>query len=254
LAFYILEIKEGLKGEEVVVSRTNKGLLEGLFKREVPEVAQGTVEIKAIERDPGNRSKVAVFSNQPGIDPVGSCVGQKGVRVQAIISELSGIEKIDIIQWQENPKNYIIQALSPAKQLKVDLDEKEKLAKVRVAPEELSLAIGKDGQNVRLASRLTGFRIEIEGDEKLSTTPKEEADESTKEIKLAKEVKELVEEEEKTEEKPKIDEQEHTLSQTLETAVKKQDVLDTNDPVETSNKSIHTLQNSEKKEENQTKG
>jgi N utilization substance protein A len=173
LIVYIVEIKDGLKGEEVVVSRANKGLLEGLFKREVPEVAQGAVEIKAIEREPGNRSKVAVFSNQSGIDPVGSCVGQKGVRVQAIIQEFSGLEKIDIIQWQENAKNYIAQALSPAKELKVDLDEKEKTARVSVAPEELSLAIGKEGQNVRLASKLTGYRIEIEGDETLSKAPVE---------------------------------------------------------------------------------
>jgi len=112
----------------------------------VPEVAQGAVEIKAIEREPGNRSKIAVSSNQSGIDPVGSCVGQKGVRVQAVIQEFGGIEKIDIIQWQEDPKNYITQALSPAKELQVEVDEKEKVARVFVAPEELSLAIGRDGQ------------------------------------------------------------------------------------------------------------
>ncbi len=173
LVVYVLEIKEGLKGEEVVVSRANNGLLEGLFKREVPEVAQGAVEIKEIVREPGNRSKVAVSSNQNGIDPVGSCVGQKGVRVQAIIQEFSGIEKIDIIQWQENPKNYVTQALSPAKQLEVEIDEKEKVARVFVAPEELSLAIGRDGQNVRLASKLTGYRIEIEGKDELSQIPAE---------------------------------------------------------------------------------
>jgi len=167
LVIYILEIKEGLKGEEVVVSRANNGLLEGLFKREVPEVAQGAVEIKEIAREPGNRSKIAVFSTQAGIDPVGSCVGQKGVRVQAIIQEFGGLEKIDIIQWQETPKNYITQALSPAKELKVEVDEEEKVAHVFVAPEELSLAIGKEGQNVRLASKLTGYRIEIEGKEEL---------------------------------------------------------------------------------------
>jgi N utilization substance protein A len=173
LVVYVLEIKEGLKGEEVVVSRVNNGLLEGLFKREVPEVAQGAVEIKAIEREPGNRSKIAVASNQSGIDPVGSCVGQKGVRVQAIIQEFSGIEKIDIIQWQEDPKNYVTQALSPAKELQVEIDEKEKTARVFVAPEELSLAIGRDGQNVRLASKLTGYRIEIEGKDELSKFPPE---------------------------------------------------------------------------------
>nr|MBI5455663.1 transcription termination factor NusA [Candidatus Levybacteria bacterium] len=176
LTVYISEIKEGIKGEEVVVSRASNGLLEGLFKREVPEVAQGAVEIKAIVREPGNRSKVAVASTQPGIDPVGSCVGQRGVRVQAIIQEFLGIEKIDIIQWQETPKNYIAQALSPAKELKVEVDEKEKVAKVSVAPEELSLAIGREGQNVRLASKLTGYRIEIEGDEKLAKIPAEEAE------------------------------------------------------------------------------
>ena len=175
LIVYVVEIKEGLKGEEVVVSRANNGLIEGLFKREVPEVAQGAVEIKAIEREPGNRSKVAVYSNQSGIDPVGSCVGQKGVRVQAIIQEFGGLEKIDIIQWQDNPKAYIGQALSPAKELRVEVDEEDKTARVFVAPEELSLAIGKEGQNVRLASKLTGYRIEIEGDEKLSKMPPEEA-------------------------------------------------------------------------------
>jgi N utilization substance protein A len=171
LVIYVLEIKDGLKGEEVVVSRANNGLLEGLFKREVPEVAQGAVEIKEIVREPGNRSKVAVSSNQNGIDPVGSCVGQKGVRVQAIIQEFSGIEKIDIIQWQENPKAYVTQALSPAKQIQVEISEKDKTARVFVAPEELSLAIGKDGQNVRLASKLTGYRIEIEGKDELSQIP-----------------------------------------------------------------------------------
>jgi N utilization substance protein A len=173
LTVFVLEIKEGLKGEEVVVSRANNGLLEGLFKREVPEVAQGAVEIKAIEREPGNRCKVAVASNQSGIDPVGSCVGQKGVRVQAIIQEFNGIEKIDIIQWQEDPKNYVTQALSPAKELQVEIDEKDKTARVFVAPEELSLAIGRDGQNVRLASKLTGYRIEIEGRDELSKLPAE---------------------------------------------------------------------------------
>ncbi len=163
MAVYLKEIHEGPKGEEVLVSRADNGLLEGLLKREVPEVAQGSVEIKAIEREPGNRAKIAVYSGQPGIDPVGSCVGQKGVRVQAIIAEFNGLEKIDIIQWQENPKDYVMQALSPAKNINVEIDEDEKTARVKVPQDELSLAIGKDGQNVRLASKLTGYRIEIEG-------------------------------------------------------------------------------------------
>src|SRR3990167_5067468 len=128
LAVYLKEIHEGPRGEEVVVSRADNGLLEGLLRREVPEVAQGSVEIKQIEREAGNRAKIAVASTQSGIDPVGSCVGQKGVRVQAIINEFNGIEKIDIIQWQEDPKEFITQALSPAKNLVVDIDEKEKTA------------------------------------------------------------------------------------------------------------------------------
>ena len=166
LAVYIAEIREGLKGEEIIVSRASKGLIEGLFKREVPEVAKGSVVIKDIAREPGARSKVAVYSNQAGIDPVGSCVGQKGVRVQAVIQEFGGIEKIDIIQWQEAPKDYIAQALSPAKNITVKIGKEEKTAHVFVPVDELSLAIGKEGQNVRLASKLTGYRIEIEGDKK----------------------------------------------------------------------------------------
>ncbi len=199
IVVYLSQIAEGIKGEEIIVSRANIGLLQGLFKREVPEVAQGSVEIKAIEREPGNRSKVAVFSNQAGIDPVGSCVGQKGVRVQAIIQEFNGLEKIDIIQWQENPQKYVAASLSPAKNLTVEINEKEKLAKVKVAPEELSLAIGKDGQNVRLASKLTGYRIEIEEDKSLAQVPlvvpvkKEEVPApAVKEVKAEEPVKEEI--------------------------------------------------------------
>lgn len=164
LAVYLQEIRAGLRGDEVIVSRASNGLLEGLFKREVPEVAQGSVEIKMIVREPGNRAKVAVYSNQPGIDPVGSCVGQKGVRVQAIIQEFNGLEKIDIIQWQDEPILYVAQSLSPAKNIEVKINE-EKVAYVTVPQDQLSLAIGKDGQNARLASRLTGYRIEISGQE-----------------------------------------------------------------------------------------
>ncbi|MCL5018922.1 MAG: transcription termination factor NusA [Patescibacteria group bacterium] len=165
MAVYVVEIRKGLKGEDVIVSRANNGLVEGLFKREVPEISQGNVQIKAIVREPGNRTKVAVYSNQPGIDPVGSCVGQKGVRVQSIISELGGFEKIDIIEWKTDIKNYIAQALSPAKNVDITIDDKNKTAKVIVPKDSLSLAIGKEGQNVRLASKLTGYRIEIEEEE-----------------------------------------------------------------------------------------
>jgi transcription termination/antitermination protein NusA len=176
LSFYLSEIRQGTKGEEIVVSRAHNGLLEGLFRREVPEVSQGSVEIKAVVREPGNRAKVAVYSTQPGIDPVGSCVGQKGVRVQAIIQELGGLEKIDIIQWSDDPTTYIAQALSPAKNVRVEIDEAEKVAHVFVPQEELSLAIGKDGQNVRLAYKLTKYRIEIEGKEGESAEAMDAAD------------------------------------------------------------------------------
>lgn len=215
---YLTEIREGVKGQEIVVSRASNGLLEGLFKREVPEVAQGSVVIKAIAREPGSRSKVAVASNQSGIDPVGSCVGQKGVRVQAIIQEFGGLEKIDIIQWQEDPKSYIGQALSPAKDLRVELDEKNKIARVFVNKPDLSLAIGREGQNVRLASKLTGYRIEIEEkpenieatavEEKKEAAKAEKAKKTTKEEKPAKvkKTKKAKDEEPKeTEETPEIE-------------------------------------------------
>ena len=162
LKFYVVGIKEGNRGEEIIVSRAANGLLEGLFKQEVPEIASGAVEVKAIARESGSRSKIAVFSNQMGVDPVGSCVGQKGVRVQAVINEL-GDEKIDVISYQEDPVEFIKAALSPAKDLTVKIAEKEKTADATVADDQLSLAIGRDGQNVRLAAKLTGYKIDIKG-------------------------------------------------------------------------------------------
>lgn len=197
LTVYILEIRAGLKGDEIIVSRSNNGLLEGLFKREVPEVAKGSVVIKNIAREAGTRSKVAVYSNQSGIDPVGSCVGQRGVRVQAIIAEFGGIEKIDIIQWHENAKDYIAQALSPAKNVRVELNKKEeKIAHVFVPVEELSLAIGRDGQNVRLASKLTDYRIEIEEDKTAvkKEQPKTE-EKKVEDVKVEEKAAEKIEEE-----------------------------------------------------------
>jgi len=161
LTFYIEGIRQSLRGEEIIVSRAHKGLVAGLFQREVPEVANGSVEIKDIAREAGNRTKIAVYSNQSGIDPVGSCVGQKGVRVQAVINELGGIEKVDIIQWNSDPKLFISSSLSPAKDIEIILNEKNKTAIARVPDDQLSLAIGKDGQNVRLAARLSGWKIDI---------------------------------------------------------------------------------------------
>lgn len=166
LAFYILEIREETsRGKVIIVSRASEKLVAELFRREVPEVSSGAVEIKGVAREPGFRSKVAVFSKQRGVDPVGSCVGQKGVRVQAVIKELNG-EKIDIIQFNEDIEKFIIAALSPAENLEIKIDKKRKTSEVSVPEDQLSLAIGKDGQNVRLAARLTGYKINIKGSKK----------------------------------------------------------------------------------------
>jgi N utilization substance protein A len=180
MRFYIAGIKESGRGQDIVVSRSHKGLVEGLFKVEVPEIGSGIVEIKAIAREAGTRTKVAVSSRQAGVDPVGSCVGQKGVRVQAVIAEL-GMEKIDVIAWSEDPARFVTAALSPAKVDAVRVDLKEKTAHVEVPEDQLSLAIGKEGQNVRLAAKLTGWRIDIKGAEKVleeSEAAKKEADEA----------------------------------------------------------------------------
>jgi N utilization substance protein A len=159
---YIVEISEE-RGREIIVSRNHPGLIEGLLRREVPEVAAGSVTVKKVVREPGSRAKVAVYSEQSGIDPVGSCVGQKGVRIQAVIEALDGLEKIDMIQWNSDPARLIMNALSPAKELTVEVDEDEKIARVRAPREELPLVIGREGQNVRLASKLSGYNIEVEG-------------------------------------------------------------------------------------------
>lgn len=170
LKFYIKEIRETSRGPEVIVSRTDPGLVKGLFAMEVPEIQSGIVEIKEIAREAGGRCKVAVTSNQDGVDPVGSMVGQKGVRVQAVINEL-GEEKIDIIMYSDDPKKFIASSLSPAKDVEVSLNEEEKVATVKVPDAQLSLAIGKGGQNVRLAAKLTGWKIDIVG---MGDTPVEE--------------------------------------------------------------------------------
>lgn len=165
IAVYIVSINEGKKEKEIIVSRTHPGLLEGLLRREVPEVAAGSVVIKKTVREPGSRAKVAVASSQSGVDPVGSCVGQKGVRIQAVIEALDGLEKIDVIQYSADPAKFIANALSPAKNVKVEVNEKEKIARVSASREELPLIIGKEGQNVRLASKLTECNIEVRGHE-----------------------------------------------------------------------------------------
>ena len=161
--FNILEVKATSKGPKILVSRTHPELVKRLFESEVSEVRDGIVEIKAISREAGSRTKIAVWSNDPDVDPVGACVGMNGARVNAIVNELRG-EKIDIITWDENPAILIQNALSPAKVISVIADADEKAAKVVVPDYQLSLAIGKEGQNARLAARLTGFKIDIKSE------------------------------------------------------------------------------------------
>ncbi len=157
---YIKEVREGYKGPEIILSRRSEEILKKIFYLEIPEIANGLVEIKAVAREAGSRSKVAIWTEEENVDPVGSCVGQRGSRVQTIISELGG-EKIDIIEYNENAVKFIANSLAPAKVLSIELDEEENKASVKVSSDKLSLAIGKAGQNVRLAARLTGWKIDI---------------------------------------------------------------------------------------------
>lgn len=172
----------------IILSRTDPKLIEELFKREVPEVTNNTVEIKKIAREPGERAKIAVFSGESGVDPVGACVGQKGIRVQTITDELGGSEKIDIIQWSNDNTIFLTSALSPAKIDKVEIDEKEKKAKVFVDEEQAPLAIGKRGINVNLASKLTEFEIDIK---QISEKKLKEPEEPKEDEKKAKEEKKV---------------------------------------------------------------
>jgi transcription termination/antitermination protein NusA len=162
LIFFLKQIAEDKSGHSrIVISRADPQLISKLFDREVPEISSGTVEVKKVVREPGERAKIAVHSSQGGVDPVGACVGQKGVRVQTVTDELGGREKIDIIQWNADPKIFLTSALSPAKIMGVELDETKKKAKVTVDESQAPLAIGKGGMNVNLASRLTGYEIDI---------------------------------------------------------------------------------------------
>ena len=161
---YVLDVEKGAKGApQVIVSRSHPDFVRKLLEFEIPEIYEGVIEIKSVSRDPGHRSKVAVYSPDPNIDPVGSCVGQKGIRIQNVINELNG-EKIDVIEWNEDPSIYISSALLPAKILAVDIKENEKFAQVIVPDDQLSLAIGKSGQNARLAAKLTNWKIDIKSE------------------------------------------------------------------------------------------
>lgn len=179
LTFLLKSIEDTPRGKRIVLSRADSEFVKKLFAREVPEIASGSVVIKEIARDPGARTKIAVITDQQGVDPVGSCVGQKGVRVQAVTNELGG-ERVDIIPYSTDEKEYIKSALAPVEISSLKLSKKDKKATVKVAEDQLSIAIGRDGQNVRLASQLTGWAIDIEGDgtkknpEVEATEPKEE--------------------------------------------------------------------------------
>ena len=160
---YIVEVRKATKGPQIMVSRTHPGLLKRLFELEVPEIQEGVVEIKSVAREAGSRSKLSVYSHDENVDCIGACIGAKGSRVQAIVDELRG-EKIDIVKWNEDPGIYIASALSPAKVLDVQINEEEKKARVIVPDYQLSLAIGKEGQNARLAAKLTGWKIDIKSE------------------------------------------------------------------------------------------
>jgi N utilization substance protein A len=157
---YIKEVRQGSKGAEIILSRTSNEILKKIFYLEIPEISNGLIDIKAVAREAGARSKVAIYTDSDNVDPIGSCVGQRGSRIQTIISELGG-EKVDIIEWDEDPKKFIANSLSPAKIINIEINEEEKKATVKVAEDQLSLAIGKSGQNARLAARLTGWKIDI---------------------------------------------------------------------------------------------
>lgn len=164
---YILEVKKTTKGPQIIVSRSHPGLVKRLFELEVPEIYDGIVEIKGIAREAGSRTKIAVFSTNENVDPVGACVGPKGSRVQAVVEELNG-EKIDIIKWDDKIQQYISNALSPSQVIDVQIEENIKTARVIVPENQLSLAIGKEGQNARLAAKLTSWKIDIKSDEQMS--------------------------------------------------------------------------------------
>lgn len=192
---FIEKVEKTDKGPSIVISRTHSNMIQRLLELEVPEVFEGTVEVKDVAREAGVRTKVSVSSTEEGVDPVGSCVGQKGIRIQAVTDELSG-ERIDIVEWSEDQVKYMLNALAPAKIISIELDEEKKLAKVYVTEDQRSLAIGKNGQNVRLGSILTGWEIDIENfevDEEDTTTEGEvseipKGDEAVAEVKETEKV------------------------------------------------------------------
>ena len=197
LKFYVVQVARTIRGPEIIVSRTHPDLLRKLFEVEVPEIYNGVIDIKAIAREPGARSKVAVVSNQEGIDAVGACVGLRGIRIQNVVNELLG-EKIDVVEWDEDPVKFISNSLSPAVVDSVDIDKEEETALVIVPDKQLSLAIGKDGQNARLSSRLTNWKVDIQGvsvvevDENKKTNEDEDSSVKISEIHESEKIEEEV--------------------------------------------------------------
>ena len=174
LKFYVVEVKKTSKGPNIMISRTHPGLIKRLFEMEVPEIFDGTVEIKSVSREAGSRTKIAVYSKDENVDATGACVGPSGMRVQNIVSELKG-EKIDIVKWSKDPSEFIANALSPSKVVSVTINEEEKSAKVIVPDYQLSLAIGKEGQNARLSAKLTGWKIDIKSESQAEALKEKEA-------------------------------------------------------------------------------
>jgi N utilization substance protein A len=246
MSFLLKEIKETPRGKKLILSRSDARFVQKLFEREVPEMSSGSVEVKAIAREAGVRTKMAVFSNQSGVDPVGSCVGQKGVRVQAVTNELGG-ERVDIIPWNEKLEEFIKGALAPAEGLLVSLNEDEETAEIKAPEDQLSLAIGKDGQNARLAAKLTGWRIEVksmEGEE-VDSLGKQTAEEETEE-------EEDTENEKKKGMKGKVDEEsaEEEGTESVESSEQEEADVKKDEEVEESEKQSEGTKEPEKTEEN----
>lgn len=173
MKFFVTSVEMTVRGPEITLSRNSPGMVQEIFKQEIPEIRDGVIEIKGLAREAGFRSKVAVFTSDSSIDPIGSCIGQRGSRINTIIEELGG-EKIDVIQYSDNSEQYISKALSPAKILQVTLNEEDKSAEVLVISDQFSLAIGRNGQNVRLASQLTGWKINVKEEGKKEESPESE--------------------------------------------------------------------------------
>jgi N utilization substance protein A len=204
MKFFVLAVNMTVRGPEIVLSRNSAGIIEEIFKQEIPEIGEGLIEIKGIARDAGWRSKIAVYTDDNSIDPIGSCIGQRGGRINTIIEELGG-EKLDVIKWSDDPAIYIGNALSPAKVLHTEIDEESKEAEVYVAPDQFSLAIGKNGQNVRLASELTGWTIRVKEEGGVQEMSSEEVAEEAVETETQENTEQVPAEEESTSNKEKVE-------------------------------------------------